>query len=43
MVYASYCVAYPKQPYVKHEVSMWYTHCMMSLLLESFTSFHYIS
>ena len=39
MAYTNYCAPYPKQPCVKHEVSMWYLCCMTSLLLEPSTSF----
>ena len=40
MVYASYCAFYSKVPCVRYKVNMWYIYCMISLLLESFTSFH---
>ena len=40
MVYASYWVPYPKVPCVRHEVNIWYTCCMMSLLLEPSISFY---
>ena len=39
MVCASYCATYPKQPYIKHEVSMWCIYYITSLLLEPSTSF----
>ena len=40
IVCASYCASYPKVPCVRYEVNMWYICCMISLLLESSTSFH---
>ena len=43
MVCASYCASYPKWPCIRHKVNMWYTCCVMSLLLEPSTPFPYIS
>ena len=43
MVCDSYYAPYPKQSCVMHKVSIWYIHCMMSLLLEPSISFPYIS
>ena len=39
MVHAHYCAPYPKQPYVKYKVNMWYPCCMMSFVLEPSTLF----
>jgi len=39
MVYANYCAPYPKQSYVVHEVNMWYSYCMMLLVLEPSITF----
>ena len=39
MVHANYCAPYPKQPCVVHEINMWYSCCMMSLVLESSMTF----
>ena len=39
MVCAKYCALYPKQPCVVHEANMWYSCCIMSFVLESFTKF----
>ena len=42
MVHASYYASYPKVPCVRHEVNMWCTCCIISLLLEP-SIFFYIS
>ena len=42
MVCANYCAPYPKQLCTRHEVNMWYTCCMMLLLLKPSTSFFHI-
>jgi len=39
MVCANYCAPYPKQPCVVHEINMWYSCYMMSLVLESSMTF----
>ena len=39
MVHANYYAPYPKQPYIVHEVNMWYPCCMTSFVLNPFTSF----
>ena len=39
MVHANYCAPYPKQPYIVHEVNMWYSCCMTSFVLDPFTLF----
>ena len=39
MVYANYCAPYPKQPYIVHEVNMWYPCCIILFILESSTPF----
>ena len=43
MAHANYCAPYPKQPYVVHEVNMWYPCCMTSFVLESSTKFPQVS
>ena len=40
MVCASYYASYPKVSYIRHEVNMWFTCYMTSLLLEPSMSFH---
>ena len=40
MVHASYCTSYPKVLCERHEVNMWFTCCMTSLLLEPSMFFH---
>ena len=39
MVYAHYYTPYPKQPYVAHEVNMWYTCCLTLFVLDPSTLF----
>ena len=43
IVYAHYCAPYPKWPCVEHEANMCCSYCMMSLVLEPFTSFSQVS
>ena len=43
IVHANYCVSYPNQPCVVHEVNMWYPCCMTSFVLEPSTTFSQVS
>ena len=39
MVCANYCVPYPKQPCIVHEVNMWYPCCITLFVLEPSITF----
>ena len=39
MVCANYCIPYPKQPCVVHEVNIWYSCYMTLFVLDPFTPF----
>jgi len=40
MVYTNYCILCPKEPYIEHEVNMWYLCCITSFVLEPSTLFY---
>ena len=39
MVCAHYYAPYPKLPCIRHKINMWFPCCMISFVLDSFTSF----
>ena len=40
MVYANYCIPYPKGPCIEYEINIWYLYCMISFVLEPSTLFY---